>query len=164
MMALEGGEEYMKITAIRSDAVYKKILNSSMDKKDDIYRYELMKEFAHKWACYNVPIKAKQKGGYDVIMACSMLGYLVPSKVDESIYGEVTALGEDHIWTLCTKSIEKSLSTFLDAGISLKVKEYKYTILLPNPDSVYTKLSEACCGDGGIPGSIFYPYFLVKKQ
>lgn len=53
----------MKVTEIRSDKVYNKILNAKLDKKDDIYRYDLMNEFSHKWACYNIPIKATQKGG-----------------------------------------------------------------------------------------------------
>lgn len=44
----------------------------------------MMKPFEFKWSCYNVPLKSKQKDGYDVIMASSMLGYLAPNKVDES--------------------------------------------------------------------------------
>lgn len=92
----------MKITEIRSDKVYNKILNASLDKKDDIYRYELMNEFAYKWSCYNVPIKAKQKGGYDVIMASSMLGYMAPSEIDESKIEEVKGISHDSIWKLCT--------------------------------------------------------------
>ncbi|MDY2735530.1 MAG: Zn-dependent protease, partial [Intestinibacter sp.] len=134
----------MKITEIRSDKVYDKILNAKADKKDDIYRYDLMSEFYDKWACYNVPIKAKQKGGYDVIMASSMLGYMAPSEIDESKSQEVKSLNDDAIWKLCTESIKKALSLFVDAGVELKVEEYKYTILLPNPESVYTKLSESC--------------------
>ena len=30
----------MKISAIRSDKVYSKIMNAPLDKKNDIYRYE----------------------------------------------------------------------------------------------------------------------------
>ena len=48
----------MKISAIRSDKVYSKIMNAPLDKKNDIYRYELMKPFEKKWACYSVPMKA----------------------------------------------------------------------------------------------------------
>lgn len=43
----------MKISAIRSDKVYSKIMNAPLDKKNDIYRYELMKPFEKKWACYS---------------------------------------------------------------------------------------------------------------
>lgn len=145
----------MKITEVRSDKVYDKLINADLDKKDDIYRYELMDKFSYKWACYNVPIKAKQKGGYDVVMASTMLGYMAPSEIDKSKTKEVEGLKDNKLWELCTKSIKRALSLFIDAGIKLKVDEYKYTILLPNPESIYTKLSESCCGDGGIPGSIF---------
>ena len=34
----------MKISAIRSDKVYSKIMNAPLDKKNDIYRYELLKK------------------------------------------------------------------------------------------------------------------------
>ena len=57
----------MKISAIRSDKVYSKIMNAPLDKKNDIYRYELMKPFEKKWACYSVPMKALTPNGYDVI-------------------------------------------------------------------------------------------------
>lgn len=145
----------MKITEVRSDKVYNKIMNAELGKKDDIYRYELMNEFAYKWSCYNVPIKSKSKGGYDVIMASTMLGYMAPSQIDESKLEAIKGLSDDSLWKLCTESIEKALSLFIDNGVKLKIDEYKYTILLPNPESVYTKLSESCYGDGGIPGSIF---------
>ena len=46
----------MKITAIRSDRVYSKIVEAPLDKKNDIYRYELMMPFERKWACYHVPM------------------------------------------------------------------------------------------------------------
>lgn len=145
----------MEIKAIRSDKVYEKIMNAPKEKRDDIYRYELMKEFSHKWECYNVPLKAKQEGGYDVIMASTMLGYLPPSEIDLSKSKVIKGISDENIWNTCTKTIKESLDVFVKAGIELKEKEYKYTIILPNPESVYTKLSDACCGDGGIPGSIF---------
>lgn len=152
----------MKVKSIRSDKVYNKILNANLDKKDDIYRYDLMNEFADKWACYNVPIKAKQKGGYDVIMANSMLGYIAPRDINESKSQEIKYLNNESVWNLCTESIEKSLEQFVNAGVELKVDEYKYTILLANAESIYAKLSGSCCGDGGILGSIFLS--LIPKE
>ena len=152
----------MKVKSIRSDKVYNKILNADLDRKDDIYRYELMNEFADKWACYNVPIKAKQKGGYDVIMANSMLGYIAPRDINESKSQEIKYLNNESVWNLCTESIEKSLEQLVNAGVELKVDEYKYTILLANAESIYAKLSGSCCGDGGIPGSIFLS--LIPKE
>lgn len=54
------------------------MMNSPKEKRDDIYRYEIAKPFEFKWACINVPIKSTKKGGYDVVMASSMLGFLPP--------------------------------------------------------------------------------------
>ncbi len=65
----------MNIIEIRSDKIYKKIMDAPINKKEDIYRYELMKPFEFKWKCMNVPIVARQKGGYDVIIASEMLGF-----------------------------------------------------------------------------------------
>ena len=64
--------------------VYQKIANASIEKKNDIYRYELMMPFKKKWDCYSVPMKASTPNGYDVIMASSMLGLIAPSKEDKS--------------------------------------------------------------------------------
>lgn len=55
------------VKAIRSDGIYRKIMEAPMEKKADIYRYELMKPFEEKWGVYNCPLKAKQPNGYDVI-------------------------------------------------------------------------------------------------
>ena len=49
----------MKVSAVRSDGIYSKIMSAPLDKKNDIYRYELMMPFERKWACYNIPMKAK---------------------------------------------------------------------------------------------------------
>ena len=66
MIKSKGGTRIMKISAIRSDKVYSKIMSAPLDKKNDIYRYELMKPFEKKWACYSVPMKALTPNGYDV--------------------------------------------------------------------------------------------------
>lgn len=43
----------MNVSAIRSDGIYKKIMLAPGDKKDDIYRYELMMPFERKWAVWD---------------------------------------------------------------------------------------------------------------
>lgn len=74
----------MKITLLRSDEIYKKMMNSPKEKRNDIYRYEMAKPFEFKWSCYNVPLKSSKKGSYDVVMASNMLAYLPPSELDET--------------------------------------------------------------------------------
>ena len=53
----------MKLSCVRSDAVYKKIMEAPVEKKNDIYRYELMMPFKGKWDCYQI-LKAFLRIGY----------------------------------------------------------------------------------------------------
>lgn len=145
----------MKVSRVYSPDIYEKIINSEEKKKPDIFRYELMQPFEKKWACYQVPLKAKTTGGYDVVMASEMLGILPPRLMNESWKDKVELIKNDRFWNLCQSSIENSLKYFIDNGIELYVKDYLYTVLLANPDSIYTKLSDGYAGDGGIPGYIF---------
>jgi len=144
----------MKVNAIRSDAVYSKIAAAPMKKKNDIYRYELMMPFEKKWACYNVPMKAATKNGYDVIMASGMLGHIAPAKVDSSQEKNIKMISSDLLWKKCQESVEKSLACFSDNGIDLPVKDYLFSILLADPENPYIILSEGYSGEGGIPGYI----------
>ena len=48
----------MIITAIRSDAIYRKMKDAAPAEKENIYRDELMKPFEFKWACVGIPLKA----------------------------------------------------------------------------------------------------------
>lgn len=145
----------IKIKSVRSDAIYKKIMNAPKQKKNDIYRYEMMKPFEKKWACYNIPMKATQPNGYDVIMASGMLGFLIPEKITPDVEGSIILLENDQFWDSCQQSIERSLDCFIKAGVDLPVKEYLYTVLLANPESPYSIMNDNYCGDGGIPGYIF---------
>ncbi len=145
----------MKVTAVRSDHIYTKMMTAPAEKRNDIYRYELMKPFEKKWACYNVPIKAAKENGYDVIMACEMLGHFAPAKIDTTQKEKIEMLSSEIFWSRCQESIEKSLSCFTDNGIVLPVQEYLFTVVLANPESPYVKLSDGYFGEGGIPGYIF---------
>ncbi len=145
----------MQVKRVYSTEIYDKIISASEDRKEDIFRYELMKPFEKKWECYNIPIKAKAVGGYDVVMASEMLGILPPRLMDNSWKDAVECLKDEKLWDTCQHSIERSLQVFSEKGIELFVDEYLFTILLANPESVYTKLSDGYSGDGGIPGYIF---------
>ena len=143
------------VKAVRSDDIYRKILNASMDKKDDIYRYEFMQQFEKKWEMYHCPLKAKQPGGYDVVMASGMLGYLLPQKIGKKEEAYIDELADDKLWAACAASIEQSLMQFANMGIDLRVKEYLFTLGLADPESPYSIMCDNYSGDGGIPGYIF---------
>ena len=143
------------VKAVRSDDIYRKILNASMDKKDDIYRYEFMQQFEKKWEMYHCPLKAKQPGGYDVVMASGMLGYLLPQKIGKKEEAYIDELADDKLWAACAASIEQSLMQFANMGIDMRVKEYLFTLALADPESPYSIMCDNYSGDGGIPGYIF---------
>lgn len=145
----------MKVSYIRSDEIYHKIMEAPEEKKNDIYRYELMMPFKGKWDCYSVPMKAATPNGYDVIMASGMLGHIAPTKVDYSQKANIEGISSELLWRSCEQSIRKSLDCFTSNGIDLPVQEYLFTILLANAESPYISLNEGYCGDGGIPGYIF---------
>ncbi len=75
-----------------------------------------MKPFEFKWKCMNVPIVARQKGGYDVIIASEMLGFyrlriLMKSKKN------INVLSADKIWGTCKETIENSINAFIKKGM-----------------------------------------------
>jgi uncharacterized protein YjaZ len=144
----------MKITAIRSDKIYRKMISEKLEERDDIYRYELMKPFEFKWSCIGVPLKTEQPGGYDVIMANSMGGGFTPSQINNERIDDVEKISDEDFWTVCQESIEKTLEGFQRNGILLPTQEYIFTILLNDPNNPMSKMTGDYCGDGGIPGFI----------
>ena len=145
----------MKIERVYSADIYEKIMNAPEERKNDIFRYELMQPFESKWACYQIPLKAKVQGGYDIIRASEMLGYMSPQKIDDSWNERIQLIKDPSLWDKCQESIKNSLLQFTSKGINLPVENYLYSVILANPDSIYTKLSDGYSGDGGIPGYIF---------
>lgn len=145
----------MNITLMRSDEIYKKMMNSPKEKRDDIYRYEMMKPFEFKWSSINVPIKSSQKGGYDVVIASNMFGFLAPSEVDDKQKKNIEMISDPNLWRACENTIKNSLECFTKVGYELPVKDYLFSILLGNPKSPYMSMNDGYCGDGGIPGYIF---------
>lgn len=144
----------MNITAIRSDKIYKKMISAKLEERDDIYRYELMKPFEFKYSCIGIPLKAKQPGGYDVVMASSMGGGFTPSQINSERINDVEKISDERFWKDCEDSITKTLKGFQDNGILLPTQDYIFTVLLNDPLNPMSMMTGDYCGDGGIPGYI----------
>lgn len=144
----------MQVELIRTDKIYKKMMDSPIEKREDIYRYEMMKPFEHKWACIHVPIKATQPGGYDVVMASSMLGFMPPKQVDAGQQEAIDRISDNQLWKACEDTILTSLRRFEAVGFPFEVDTYRFALLLANPENPYVRLSDGYSGDGGIPGYI----------
>ena len=95
----------MKITAIRSDRIYRDMMTALPDKKENIYRNQLMKPFEFKWACVGIPLTAAQEGGYDVVSAATMSGFYAPVQITEERQAEIEKISSDTFWASCEASI-----------------------------------------------------------
>ena len=144
----------MIVENLNSSEIYRKMMLSGPEKRNDIYRYELMMPLKEKWDCYHIPMKADREGGYDIIMASEMLGILPPREVDNRYESWIDAISDPKIWDTCDDVIARALKRFEDKGIALKIDRYLYTILLANPKSPYIIMCDGYSGDGGIPGYI----------
>ena len=107
----------MKLSYVRSDAIYKKIMDAPVEKKNDIYRYELMMPFKGKWDCYQIHMKAATPNSYDIIMASNMLGLISPTKVDQSQKANIESLSSDWLWDSCEQSVRNSWNVFCTMGL-----------------------------------------------
>ena len=144
----------MKITAIRSDRIYRKMMNAAPAEKDEIYRSELMGPFAFKWACVGIPLTAEEEGGCDVVSAAGMSGFYAPAQITEERRTEIEKISGGGFWADCKASICGALSDFERHGIRLPKQEYVFTVVLSDPKSPMTAMAGDYCGDGGIPGYI----------
>ena len=91
----------MIITAIRSDAIYRKMKDAAPAEKENIYRDELMKPFEFKWACVGIPLKAETEGGCDVVSAAAMSGYYAPAQITQERSAEIDQISKETFWALC---------------------------------------------------------------
>ncbi|MDO4489008.1 MAG: DUF2268 domain-containing protein [Eubacteriales bacterium] len=144
----------MKIERVYSAGIYRKIMDAEPSQKKEIYRYDMMMPFKGKWDCYHIPMKAEKPGGYDILMAGDMLGFLPPEKIGESCRKWIETIDDEGLWNQWEKTIRTALERFEKKGIALPVQEYKYSVLLANPENPYISLCDGYSGDGGIPGYI----------
>ena len=144
----------MIITAIRSDAIYRKMKDAAPAEKENIYRDELMKPFEFKWACVGIPLKAETEGGCDVVSAAAMSGYYAPAQITQERSAEIDQISKETFWADCENSIRNTLSGFEQHGIQLPKQEYVFTVVLSDPHSPMTVMAGDYCGDGGVPGYI----------
>lgn len=132
-------------------AHYDKLFTMTEDKREDFFRYTMMGPFERMWNTINVPMSAAQPGGYDVVMASKMLGYL---DVTETNIGRVglEKLKEVDINSLAEKTLLHCIECMGQNGLQVKVDNLSFGAYLADPQKLaYT---EGYTGFGGIPGYI----------
>lgn len=140
------------ISETRSAPIYRSMLGVPPEERGELYRMGLMAPFERKWACYGIPLRAGQPGGYDAVTAAGMLGLLPPEKL--TCGDGLTLLENEDFLSHCRNAVDTALRRFPEAGIALPVREYRYAVLLADPEHPSVKMSGGYYGDGGIPGYI----------
>lgn len=144
----------MNINVLRSDKIYKKVIASPQDEKKELYRQEMLGPYMRKWEIQQIPFRAVEENGFDV-MTINNMAHLSPEMITPEIESMLKLISSDQLWDELKKTIEHSFNQFTHHGIHLPVSDYLFTILLGNPDSEILQLSEGYSGEGGIPGYIF---------
>ncbi|EXG83227.1 DUF2268 domain-containing protein [Saccharibacillus sacchari] len=143
----------MKITTLRSDKVYRRIMQLPQEEKREAYREQMLAPFQGKWEIQQIPFRADSPGGFDVLTLNDLM-YLPANEIDESALAQVNEISSDAFWAACEKVVSDSFSSFGQQGIALPVQKVVFTVLLGNPDSELLRINQGYSGDGGIPGYI----------
>lgn len=140
----------MKIIIEDTIEQYEKLFSMEED-KENFYRYSMMKPFEKMWNMINVPLKAKQPNGYDVMMATNMLGYL---NVSDTQTGRQALENLKEIQALQTaQSTLKHCINFIEKNnLNINADELRFGMYIADPKKL--ELQKGYCGFGGIPGFI----------
>jgi len=139
----------LKYKVIDTLAQYDMLLDSA--DKENYFCYTMMKPFEKMWELLNVPMKAKSEGGYDVLMATEMLGYLEVGK-SEQIQEAISILREHDILEVLDNTVKHCIEKALEAGLYVNADELAVGLYLA--DSKKAKLTNGYGGFGGIPGYV----------
>lgn len=131
---------------------YKKLLDlNNLEDRNDFFRYTMMAPFKEMWNTIQVPLKAKQETGYDVIMATKMLGYASLSN-DKQIEQALNILVENNSFTVAGQALENCLTKAKQAGLKVNADNLTFGQFVADPVKLH--LQGGYTGFGGIPGFI----------
>lgn len=141
----------MKINVIDTMARYERMYAQPAARREQMFRYELMKPFEPMWTTIQVPLKAAQPGGYDVVMAAGMLGCLDAAR-DDLGQPAVKTLREQG-WPEKAQQVLAQCAAYAGRfGLQVKADEILCGFFLADPDKL--RLQRSYTGFGGIPGYI----------
>ena len=106
-----------------------------LEKRKDYFRYEMMEPFKQMWNLINVPIKAKQQNGYDVIMASKMLGFADVSD-DENIREGLSILRENNSYAVAENALKNCIAKANNAGLKINADEIKFGLYISDPEKL----------------------------
>ncbi|MDZ5610662.1 DUF2268 domain-containing protein [Bacillus pseudomycoides] len=141
----------MKIYMEDTLSQYETLLSLPLEKRENFFRYTMMKPFEGMWNTINVPLKAKQKNGYDVMMATQMLGYLdiKESNIVRKALDDLKAVEASDI---AQKALKRCIEFSKAANLEVAAEELKFGMYIADPEKL--KNQKGYCGFGGIPGYV----------
>ncbi|WP_017150546.1 DUF2268 domain-containing protein [Bacillus bingmayongensis] len=141
----------MKIYMEDTLSQYETLLSLPLEKRENFFRYTMMKPFEGMWNTINVPLKAKQKNGYDVMMATQMLGYLdiKESNIARKALDDLKAVEASDI---AQKALKRCIEFSKAANLEVAAEELKFGMYIADPEKL--KNQKGYCGFGGIPGYV----------
>ncbi|MFS0722408.1 DUF2268 domain-containing protein [Paenibacillus sp. 1P07SE] len=143
----------MNITTLRSDHIYRKVAQASPEEKVEVFRNEMLAPYMGQWRIQQIPFKAEEPHGFDVMIMNNMM-HRSPVQITPEIQEEIDQISSESFWLECEESVKKSLHLFVEQGIQLPVSDYIFTIQLGNPESRSLVINGGYSGFGGIPGYI----------
>lgn len=144
----------MNIQTLRSDRIYQKVAQAPPEEKLELFRNEMMAPFMKQWQIQQIPFRAEEVNGFDVITFNSMM-HRAPHQITPQISAEIELISSESFWLACEHAVKKSLNLFVEHGINLPVSDYLFTIQLGNPENRALTINEGYSGFGGIPGFIW---------
>ncbi|MFF2155391.1 DUF2268 domain-containing protein [Paenibacillus chitinolyticus] len=120
-------------------------------KREDYFRYTMMKHFEPMWNLIGVPLKAGQPGGYDVLTASGMLGYLSVRETETGLEA-LEMLRQAKAEETALSALRRCVSFAEQAELRVRADELRFGLYLADP--LKLELRGGTCGFGGIPGYI----------
>lgn len=141
----------MKITVEDTLDQYEKLYGLEPCKRGDFFRYTMMEPFEAMWKLINVPLRAKEPGGYDVVMAAKMLGHLDLSETETGLQA-LQKLKEIGVLSTARETLQTCMDFTLQHGLKINADELKLGLYIADPQKL--ELVKGYSGFGGIPGFI----------
>ncbi|MFC0416351.1 DUF2268 domain-containing protein [Cytobacillus solani] len=140
----------MKIIIEDTMEQYENLFSMGED-REHFYRYSMMKPFEKMWNTINVPLKAKQPNGYDVMMATNMLGYLSVSDTEMGRRA-LEKLKEIQALQTAQNTLNDCVAFIEENHLKVNADELRFGMYIADPKKL--ELQTGYCGFGGIPGFI----------
>ncbi|NTU28052.1 DUF2268 domain-containing protein [Bacillus tequilensis] len=130
---------------------YEKLFSMEEQKREAEFRYTMMKPFENMWNAIQVPLKAKESNGYDVMMAVKMLGYLDVRDAETGLKA-LQKLQKSHAAETAASALRQCMRFAERGQLRINADEIRFGLYIADPKRL--QLQKGYCGFGGIPGFI----------